>query len=221
MENNVAILMADLSGYTALTETHGSVSAANLIDKYIRIAKNCLVGDCKLHERTGDEIMFVSDSSDSLLATALKLEANTSKEENFLQVHGGLHYGKVLKRSDNYFGLAVNLTSRIAGKATTGTFWCSGEFVNSITDKSVCRFESKGNHLFKNIREEKEVFELNIEKIKANYIDPVCHMLIQNPQNAIHHHGDEELYFCSSHCLELYKKDHPYAETKFKLKHFN
>ncbi len=30
MERNVAILMADLSGYTALTETHGSVSAADL-----------------------------------------------------------------------------------------------------------------------------------------------------------------------------------------------
>jgi len=27
MEKNVAILMADLSGYTALTETHGSVQA--------------------------------------------------------------------------------------------------------------------------------------------------------------------------------------------------
>jgi class 3 adenylate cyclase len=27
MEENIAILMADLSGYTALTETHGAVSA--------------------------------------------------------------------------------------------------------------------------------------------------------------------------------------------------
>lgn len=45
MEKSVAILMADLSGYTALTETHGAASAANLTDKYIRIAENCLVGD--------------------------------------------------------------------------------------------------------------------------------------------------------------------------------
>ena len=62
MEKNIAILMADLSGYTALTETHGSVSAADLIDKYVRIAKHCLVGDTQLHQRTGDEIMFVSNS---------------------------------------------------------------------------------------------------------------------------------------------------------------
>jgi class 3 adenylate cyclase len=77
MEKNIAILMADLSGYTALTETHGAISAADLIEKYIRIAANCLVGNTKIHERTGDEIMFISDSPDSLLATALKLEADT------------------------------------------------------------------------------------------------------------------------------------------------
>ncbi len=213
MEKNVAILMADLSGYTALTETHGSVSAADLIEKYIRIAENCLVGDSKLHQRTGDEIMFVSDSPDYLLATALKLEANTVSEENFLQVHGGLHFGKVLKRGGNYFGSAVNLVSRIAAKAVAGTFWCSDEFVNSITDKSVCTFNPKGSHLFKNINSEKEVFELSIEKTKTNYIDPVCRMLILNPQNATHHPKEHELYFCSSHCLELYRENRRVLHT--------
>ena len=54
MEENVAILMADLSGFTALTETHGAVSAADIIEKYIRIAENCLVGNTIIHERKGD-----------------------------------------------------------------------------------------------------------------------------------------------------------------------
>ena len=213
MEKNVAILMADLSGYTALTETHGSVSAADLIDKYIHIAENCLVGDSKLHQRTGDELMFISDSPDSLLATALKLEANTVSEENFLQVHGGLHFGKVLKRADSYFGSAVNFVSRIAAEAGAGTFWCSDEFVNSIKDKSICTFKSKGNHLFKNINGGKEIFELSIKKIKVNYIDPVCRMLILNPQNATRHPNKDELYFCSSQCLELYRENHRFIQT--------
>jgi class 3 adenylate cyclase/YHS domain-containing protein len=208
MEKNIAILMADLSGYTALTETHGPVSAADLIDKYIRIAKHCLVGDVKLHERTGDEIMFVSDSPDSLLATALKLETHTANEENFLQVHGGLHFGKVLKRADSYFGSTLNLVSRIAAKAVAGTFWCSDEFVNAISDKSACAFKSKGSHLFKNIGGEKEVFELSTQKTKTSYIDPVCRMLILNPENAIHHPNKEGLYFCSSQCLGLYQGSH-------------
>lgn len=204
MEKNVAILMADLSGYTAMTETHGSVSAADLIDKYVRIAEGCLVGDSKLHQRTGDEIMFVSDSPDALLATAISLTAHTASEENFLQVHGGLHYGKVLERGDNYFGTTINLAARIATKAAAGTIWCSDEFLNSVTNKSVVNFKSKGHHHFKNINGEKEVFELDTEKINAGFIDPVCRMLILNPKNAFYHPDEAKLYFCSSECLSIH-----------------
>jgi adenylate cyclase len=213
MEKNVAIMMADLSGYTALTETHGSVSAADLIDKYIHIAENCLVGDSKLHQRAGDEIMFVSDSPDALLATALELEAKTAGEEYFLQVHGGLHYGKLLKRSDNYFGSALNLASRITAQAEAGTFWCSDEFVHSITDRSVCRFKSKGNFVFKNIEGEIEVFELSIEKTRNKYVDPVCRMVILDTQKAIPHSHDDELYFCSSECLQIYNRKYQSIEA--------
>lgn len=206
MENTIAILMADLSGYTALTETHGSVAAADLIDKYIQIVENCLVGDSRLHERTGDEMMIVSASPDFLLATALMIAKHTSNEENFLQVHGGLHYGKVLKRADSYFGSAINLTSRIAAKANAGTYWCSEEFVNALSDRSVFTLISKGSHHFKNISDQKEIFELYIEDKKTFYIDPVCRMLILDPDNAIPHPDKADMFFCSPACLEIYTK---------------
>jgi class 3 adenylate cyclase len=200
--------MADLSGYTALTETHGAISAADLIEKYIRIAANCLVGNTKIHERTGDEIMFISDSPDSLLATALKLEADTQSEENFLQVHGGMHFGKVLKRAGSYFGSAINLVSRIAAKAAPGTFWCSDDFINSIGNKSVCSFRSKGNHTFKNITGEKEVFELQVERLNSSLIDPICRMLIVDRQKAIYNPDNGGHYFCSCQCADIYRENH-------------
>ena len=122
MEENVAILMADLTGYPALTETHGAVSAADLIDRYLDIVEDCLIGDSRLTERTGDEVMIVSASPDHLLASAYMIMKTTANEDNFLQVHGGLHFGKLLKRRTSYFGSALNLTSRIAAKADPGTF---------------------------------------------------------------------------------------------------
>ena len=204
MEKNIAILMADLSGYTALTETHGAVAAADLIDKYIGIVESCLIGDSHLHERTGDEIMVVSSCPDFLLATAVMIGRHTSNEDNFLQVHGGLHYGKVLQRGNNYFGSAINLTSRIASKATAGSVWCSDEFVNALSDKSVFPLTSKGNQVFKNVSIEKEVFELCIEDRKSVHIDPVCRMLILDTNNAISHPIQENKYLCSSECLAIY-----------------
>ena len=206
MEEQIAILMADLTGYTALTETHGAITAADLIDKYISIVENCLVGDSKLLERTGDEVMIISSSAASLLATALLLLKATAREENFLQLHGGLHFGEVLKRHNSYFGTAINLTARITTKAQPGTFWCSAEFINALSDKSAFHFQSKGKHGFKNIQGELEMFELARDNKDIFFIDPVCRMLILDIEKAIKHPGAGDIYFCSDDCLSIYSK---------------
>ena len=59
MEKNLAILIADLSGYTALTEAHGAMSAADLIDTFLKMVDESLVGDSHLHQRRGDEVMII------------------------------------------------------------------------------------------------------------------------------------------------------------------
>ena len=208
MEENIAVLMADLTGYTALTETHGAASAADLIDRYVEIVEDCLIGDCKLQERIGDEVMIVSSSADFLLSTAAMIIKRTLKEENFLQVHGGLHYGRVLKRNNSYFGSAINLTARIAAKASPGTFWSSKEFINALTNKSLFKFQSKGQHRFKNINEEKEIVELVDKHSNSFFIDPVCKMLILNKSIAKQHSEKQELFFCSQACLDIFKNRH-------------
>ncbi|MEI9913263.1 MAG: adenylate/guanylate cyclase domain-containing protein [Bacteroidota bacterium] len=209
MEENIAILMADLSGYTALTETHGSLKAADLIDKYLAIVKNCLVGDSRLHERTGDEVMIVSTSPDYLLATSLMIMKETSGEENFLQVHGGLHLGKTLKRNNSYFGSAINLASRIAAKANPGTFLCSEEFVTSLSGGLSAGLTPAGKHSFKNISEKKEMFEIRNENKNSFFIDPVCRMLVLDTSKATQHPGADDIFFCSPACLDIYTRNEP------------
>jgi class 3 adenylate cyclase len=83
MEENIAVLMADLTGYTALTETHGAASAADLIDRYVEIVEDCLIGDSKLQERIGDEVMIVSSSADFLLSTAALIAKRTLNGRKF------------------------------------------------------------------------------------------------------------------------------------------
>ncbi|MEO7292657.1 MAG: adenylate/guanylate cyclase domain-containing protein [Ginsengibacter sp.] len=203
MEQDIAILIADLSGYTALTETHGPSTAADMIDKYVAIVNDCLVGESKLHQSVGDEVLVVSTSPDQLINTAVMLIQKCSQEHNFLQVHGGLHYGKILKRNNNYFGSAINLTSRIAAKANQGTFWCSSHFVNALPDKTLFTFQSQGMHNFKNVSEENEMHELVIENTSAFHIDPVCRMLIHKKETAVRH-PKEDIFFCSDGCRDIY-----------------
>jgi adenylate cyclase len=208
VEQNIALLMADLSGYTAMTETHGAHSAADLIDKYISLVRQCLVGNSRLHERTGDEIMIVSNSADDILATAVMIHGRTSKEEHFLQVHGGMHFGEVLKRNNYFFGSAINLAARITSKATAGSFWCSKDFVSVLSDKSKYRLESKGFHSFKNIKKEGEIFELITGDNPRYFTDPVCRMLIVDTKKAIPHASKPGIYFCSAQCSHIYSDNH-------------
>ena len=204
MEQNLAILIADLSGYTALTETHGPSTAADMVDKFLNIVKVCLVGDCKLHQCVGDEVVIVSPFPDQLICTAIMLIQNCSNEHHFLQVHGGLHFGKVLVRNGHLFGSPINLTSRIAGKANKGTFWCSSGFVNELSNSSEFTFCTKGKHLFKNVSEETEVFELTLQDPNSIHIDPVCRMLIHNKEKAVPHPSEKNIFFCSPDCLYIY-----------------
>ena len=204
MEENIAMLIADLSGYSALTEMHGSVSAADLIDKYMTIVENCLDHDSKFHERTGDEVIIVSTSPDSLLRTAFRIIQGSSGADNFLQVHGGLHIGKLLKRNNSYFGSVINITSRIAAAANPGTFWCSEEFAHSLSEPSFSDLNPKGKHSFRNISEGKEMYEASIEPKNSFFIDPVCRMQILDTTKAKKHPEPEDIFFCSSACLDIY-----------------
>lgn len=207
----IAILMADLSGYSALTETHGALSAADTIDKFVAIVNDCLVGDSRLTERVGDEVVIISSSPDYLLSTAALIIKHTSKEDKFLRVHGGLHYGEVIQRNNSFFGSTINLTSRIAKKASPGSFWCSDEFEQALTDKSMFTLTPKGKHRFKNITEEKGIAELAAKSQHAVFVDPICQMLILNRETAIQHPGAKEMYFCSPECLHIYRTEHEHG----------
>ena len=208
MEQEIAILIADLSGYTALTETHGAASAADLIDTYIEIVTNSLVGNASLHQNVGDEVLIISPSPDHLLSTAIMLLQNASGEANFLQVHGALHYGKVVNRNNNFFGSTINITSRMASHASAGTFLCSKEFLNALSDNAN-HATSKGKYRFKNISEEKEVFEIKMNKQEHLFIDPVCRMIVHKEGRSVAHPVESNIFFCSHNCLEMYLKRNP------------
>ena len=117
----MAILMADLSGYTAMTEIHGPQSAFDMVNRYMELAEKSMYGSSRLLERVGDQLVIVSPSANDLAITALQLLAYCAAESNFLQVHAGLHFGRVMEKDGSYFGSAMNITSRIAAKAKNGS----------------------------------------------------------------------------------------------------
>ena len=209
METNIAIMMADLSGYTAMTEVHGADSAISIIDKYLEIVKKSLVGSSQLHERVGDEMIIVANTAEDLAYTATFMFEYAYNENQFLPLHAGLHYGPIVKKDGDYFGSTINTASRITSVAEKGQMVCSADFLNQLPKDHPYVVSDKGMHTFKNLLKPVELFQMSccIEFMTQKYvIDPVCHMLIKTPDAAPQlQYKEERYYFCSENCVEMFK----------------
>jgi len=217
MEQDLSILIADLSGYTALTETHGATSAADLIDDYLQIVNDSLVGNSYLHQQVGDEVVIISETPHHLLSTAIILLENTLSRSQFLAIHGAMHHGSLVRRKNNLFGSALNLTSRIASKAKAGSMLCTSDFRNLLPDDHDFNFQSAGFHQFKNVTGKKEVFEVITGKAGHLHIDPVCRMIVNDTGDFLSDPSLSNLFFCSQHCLDTYQLRNSTAINDLKL----
>jgi len=214
-ETNIAIMMADLSGYTAMTEVHGAGSAITMIDKYLAIVKKSLVGSSHLHERVGDEMIIIASSAEDLAYTATMMFEHAHEENQFLPLHAGLHYGPIIKKDGDYFGTTINTASRITSVAEKGQIICSADFISQLPVNHPFILAGKGLRQFKNLLKPVDLFEMSccIEYMTRKYvIDPVCHMLIKTPDTALQwQHNEESYYFCSENCLEMYRTSFNYS----------
>ena len=208
VETTTSFLISDLSGYTALTETHGDFLAAKLLDRYTEIVYSIVKEDIILVDTIGDEVLLTSVYPQFLLEAAIDLQHITEQEPNFPSLHIGLHCGKVLERGGKYIGITLNLTSRISSHSRGGQILCSQDFKDVIENKENFSFIKLGNIRFKNVRKPVTVFELYLESDRKRLsVDPVCKMQvdIENPPEKIPF-KDNTYYFCSYECTKLFIK---------------
>lgn len=211
-EIEVFILLADLSGYTAMTEAHGNVSAAKVVTRYLEIVHEVLHQEARLVERIGDEVLISSFGAASVLQTAIGLRDAIDMEPLFLTVHIGIHGGSILEQDGHYFGTTLNLASRIAAHAQGGQILCTDQ-IAAIVDLKDVEYRPLGPVRFKNITDPIAIFEVvaGSQKGAANLVDPVCHMQVL-PETAPARlpFGGEIYYFCSFECAKAFanRPDH-------------
>jgi adenylate cyclase len=204
LEKELAILMADLTGYTAMTDIHGGASAAKIVNKYMQLVEQSLSGTARVVQRIGDQVVMISEIPLDLLITAQKLIA-IAHEHHFLSIHMGIHHGPILIDNGNLFGSPINVASRIMNLANRGQILCSSAFVSALPSETDCKLVSIGMHKFKNVLSHIEIFELATTQSNPFHIDPVCHMLV-DPAEEDHvvTYQNETFHFCSNHCMTLF-----------------
>ncbi len=207
MEKQMAILIADLSGFTALTEFHGASAAADIADQFEQAAIASLEGESFLFKRVGDQVIIMSSKADDIARTALQLQLHTREISQFLAIHAGLHYGTVLEKDEDYYGSGMNTTARITAKASGGVLLVSSDFVEALSEPGLFRFNYFGEIKFKNVFSKIRLLEL-VQEESPRYVDPVCRMQLSHSDiKHITRHDDGTYYFCSDGCLNIFENN--------------
>jgi class 3 adenylate cyclase/DNA-binding transcriptional MerR regulator len=115
-----AVVFADLSGFTRLTEEHGDELAARHAEALSQLAiRAATTNDGRLVKQLGDGVMLVFRRVGQAVRAAFDLRAGADRAA-LPPLHVGISAGPMIERDGDYFGRTVNLASRISAVAGPG-----------------------------------------------------------------------------------------------------
>jgi class 3 adenylate cyclase/YHS domain-containing protein len=201
------LLIADLAGYTALTETHGALHASEIVLRFGRMAEASLEPGVVIVDRVGDQVLCAGADALAVLRSALRLFGAIEHEPDFLAVQAGIHRGAVVEREGRLFGAPLNLTSRIAAHARGGQILCTEPIARAAHGVPGVESRSIGERRFKNVSFPVVIYELVWpgRVAEPGMIDPVCRMRVEIERAAatIPYEG-ATYHFCSQACARLF-----------------
>jgi adenylate cyclase len=203
----VVFAIADLAGYTALTEAHGGDGAATTVARYRDLAEHALADGARIVEQVGDELLIVAGDARAAVVSATRISAAVDDEPRFPGVRVGIADGPVVEREGRYFGLALNLTARLAARAGADEILCTAAVAEACRDLDGVAFRSLGALRFRNVPAPVVVFAVVFERAhqRGTALDPVCRMRL-DPATAPARlpFGDTTHYFCSLSCARAF-----------------
>jgi adenylate cyclase len=119
---DVVVAFADLVGFTRVGEEVQPEELGRLAGRLDALASDTVQPPVTLVKTIGDAVLLVSPEPEPLLHSALALVGAADREgEDFPQLRVGLASGPALRRAGDWYGRAVNLSSRVTGVARPGS----------------------------------------------------------------------------------------------------
>jgi adenylate cyclase len=127
-----AIVFADLSGFTRLTEQHGDEVAVGFAARLADVALDVAARHRgRLVKQLGDGVMLVFNGRRSAVDAAFALLTLAARAD-LPPLHVGISAGPVIERDGDFFGRTVNRASRLSGVAGPGEVVVDGAVVDTL-----------------------------------------------------------------------------------------
>jgi adenylate cyclase len=152
-----AVVFADVSGYTSLTEEHGDETAVRIAESLQQRAEAAAAAHGgRLVKMLGDGAMLHFPDADEGVQAAMELVRPLAGHLD-VRAHAGVDVGPVIERDRDVFGATVNLASRIAALAGPGEVLAS-EPAAAAVDLAALGFEPVEDVKLKGIGEPVRLF---------------------------------------------------------------
>ena len=124
----VAVVFADLVGFTTLSEQLEDDELAALVSRFQSVAFDLVAtGGGRVVKTLGDGVMVVCEDVNIGFRVATALANSYADEELLPDARVGMAYGPVLAAQGDFFGPTVNLASRLVAVAPPGVVVVSDE----------------------------------------------------------------------------------------------
>jgi adenylate cyclase len=206
-------LLADLVGYSALTEAMGDEQAADVAADFSQSVRALLTEyEAEEIKAIGDALLLRFPTAGPAVHLAARLKSEFGTRHGSLAVRVGVHTGSAVHRDGDWFGSAVNIAARVAEQAQPGEVLMTPATVGAAGDALLPgQVRSRGKRALKNMADPVELFALATDATTADRrlpIDPVCRMAVDPHRGAPRYaYRASEYHFCSETCRDAFVRD--------------
>jgi class 3 adenylate cyclase len=154
-----AVVFADVSGYTNVTEERGDEAAVRIASALQRQAEEvALRHGGRLVKLLGDGAMLYFREPAAGVEACMNL-VDALGSELGVAAHAGIHAGPVIERDRDIYGRTVNLAARIAGTAGPSEVVASSDVAEAVELPGI-RFQPVGEATLKGVAEPVALFRV-------------------------------------------------------------
>ncbi len=198
---------ADIAGFTALTEAHGDDAGADLAEAFADRVRVMLPRDSELVKTIGDAAMIRFEDPTQAVRTAVLIAGGILGEDAAPAVRVGLHTGSAVQRGTDWFGAAVNIAARVAGRARGGETLLTAATKDAVHRIDGVVLEEAERVALRNVAEPVHLWRARrtADPVSDAVLDPVCHMALSLARSvgSLEHAG-ARYHFCSLRCVAAF-----------------
>jgi class 3 adenylate cyclase len=163
-----AIMFTDIVGSTQISSRDGDAAALELLERHDRIVRDALsTHGGREVKHTGDGIFASFSHVSAAVGCALQIQRDlgepTNAEIDNGRVRIGISAGEPVHQHEDLFGAAVNLASRICGRAGAGQIYVSSAVRELSVGKPIA-FEDRGPIALKGFDSPVQLFEVPLSQ---------------------------------------------------------